>query len=111
VRWRPLQVSHRYPAGEPFAFALPALERVPEGTPVEVTFEPSGDKPSWLQLDHERLQMRGTAPRTAEEQTYRLIVRAHTEEGNDSLLLVLLTITGQPERGTSTPQLRGHWAW
>jgi hypothetical protein len=111
VRWRPLQVSYRYPAGEPFVFPLPALERIPEGTPVEVTLEASGDKPNWLQLDHERLQMRGTAPRTAEEQTYRLIVRAHTEEGNDGLLLVLLTITGQPERSTPTPQFRGHWAW
>jgi hypothetical protein len=111
VRWRPLQVSYRYPAGELFVFPLPTLERIPEGTPVEVTFEASGDQPSWLQLDHERLEMRGTAPRTAEEQTYRLIVRAHSEEGNDSLLLVSLTITGQPERSTPTPQLRGHWAW
>jgi hypothetical protein len=117
VRWRPLEVSYRYPAGEPFVFPLPALERTPEGTTVEVTLEASGDEPSWLQLDRERLQMHGTAPRTAEEQTYRLIVRANAEEGNDSRLLVLLTITGQPERAgqpersTPTPQLRGHWAW
>jgi hypothetical protein len=111
VRWRPLQISYDYPAGEPFAFPLPALESTPEGMPIEVTLEASGDELSWLQLDHERLHIRGIAPLTAEDQTYRLIVRAHAEQGSDSRLLVLLTITGQPSRITPAPQLRGHWAW
>jgi len=111
VRWQPLQVSYHYPAGEPFVFPLPPLARTPEGMPVEVTLEASGDEPSWLQLDLDRLHIRGTAPLTVEDQTYRLIVRAHAEQGSDSQLLVLLTITGQPHRMIPTPQLPGHWTW
>jgi Putative Ig domain len=111
VRWQSLQVARHYPAGEPFVFALPALERIPEGLPIEMTLETSGDGPSWLELDRERLSIRGTAPVTAEDQTYRFSVRAHAEQGSDSRLFVLLTITGQPDRITPTPQLRGHWTW
>jgi hypothetical protein len=111
VRWQPLRVSYRCPAGEPFVFPLPTLARTPEGMPVEVTLEASGDVPSWLQFDRERLQIGGTAPLTADDQTYQLTLRAHAEQGSDSRLLVLLTIIGQPNRVTPPSQLRSHWTW
>jgi hypothetical protein len=111
LQWQPLQVAHHYRAGEPFEFPLPRLERMPEGMPVEVTLEASGDQPSWLQLDYERLNIRGTAPLVAANQTYRLSVRAHTVQGSDSRLLVLLTITGEPDRSAPVRQLPGHWTW
>jgi general secretion pathway protein A len=111
VRWQPLQVSYRAPAGEPFVFRLPTLVHTPEGRPVEVTLEAPGDEPRWLLLDHERLRISGTAPLTAADQTYRVGIRAHAEQGGDSRLLVLLTITGQPDRRTSTPRLPVHWSW
>jgi hypothetical protein len=111
LQWQPLQISHYYRAGEPFEFSLPRLERMPEEMPVEVTLEASGDQPSWLQLDHERLNIRGTAPLVAANQTYRLSVRAHTVQGSDSRLLVLLTITGEPDRSAPVRQLPGHWTW
>jgi hypothetical protein len=111
VRWQPLQASYHSPAGEPFVFPLPILAHTPEEMPVEVTLEASGDEPSWLQLDPDRLLIRGNAPVSAEDQTYRLIIRAHAEQGSDSRLLVLVTITGQPDRMTPPPQLPGHWTW
>jgi hypothetical protein len=111
VRWQQLQVAYNAPRGEPFMLPLPTLERTPQGIPVDVTLEASGDRPGWLQLDRERLHIRGTPPLTAQGQTYRLIVRAHGEQGSDSRLLVLLTITGQPDQTPPTPRLRGHWAW
>jgi hypothetical protein len=111
LQWQPLQLSQHYRVGEPFEFPLPQLERMPEGMPVEVTLEDSGDQPSWLQLDRERLYIRGTAPLVAANQTYRLSVRAHTAQGSDSRLLVLLTITGELDRSAPVRQLPGHWAW
>jgi hypothetical protein len=111
VQWQTLQVSSHAPAGEPLALPLPALAGVPEGMPVEITLDMSGDEPNWLQLDRERLSIHGTAPLTAEDQTYRLIVRAHAAPGSGSRLLILLTIRGQPERIPPTPQLPGHWSW
>ena len=111
LRWPPLEASYQAPAGEPFVFPLPPLAHTPAGRPVDVTLEASGDEPSWLQLDRERLSIGGTAPLAAEDRTYRLMIRAHAEQGGDSQLLVLLTITGQPDRVTPPPQLRGHWTW
>ena len=111
LQWQPLQISHYHRAGEPFEFPLPRLERVPENMPVEVTLEPSGDQPSWILLDRERLHLRGTAPLEAVNQTYQLNVRAHTKQGSDSRLLVLLTITDQPDRSPPVRGLPGHWAW
>ena len=111
LQWQALQVSHDSPAGEPFEFPLPRLERTPEGLPIEVSLEAAGESPSWLQLDRERLLIRGTAPLTAAHQTYRLIVHAHAAQGIDSRLLVLLTITSQPEQTTPIRQLPGHWTW
>jgi Putative Ig domain len=97
VRWQQPYVSYQYPAGQQFTLALPPLERSPEGLPVEVALEVSGDRPSWLTFDRERLSMRGRAPRTAEEKTYQFIVRAQAEHGSESRLQVSLTIKGQPE--------------
>jgi hypothetical protein len=111
LRWPPLEASYQAPAGEPFVFPLPSLAHTPAGRPVDVTLEASGDEPSWLQLDRERLSIGGTAPLAAEDRTYRLMIRAHAEQGGDSQLLVLLTITGQPDRVTPPPQLHGHWTW
>jgi hypothetical protein len=111
VQWQTLQVSYHAPAGEPFAIALPALTGVPAGTPVDITLDSSGDEPSWLQLDGERFHLRGTAPLTTEDQTYRLIVRAQAAPGSDSRLVFLLTIRGQPDQLAPAPQLPGHWSW
>jgi putative secretion ATPase (PEP-CTERM system associated) len=111
VQWQPLQVSYRAPAGEPFVFRLPALVHTPEGRPLQVTLEAPGDEPRWLLFDHEQLRISGTAPLTAADQTYQFRIRAHAEPGGESQLLVLLTITGQPNRLPSTPQLPGHWSW
>jgi Putative Ig domain len=111
LQWQPLQISHHYPAGEPFEFPLPQLERRPEGIPVDVSLEASGDQPRWLQLDRDQLHIRGTAPLTAANQTYRLSVRAQAAPGSDSRLVVLLTITGPSERKAPVRQLPGHWAW
>jgi hypothetical protein len=109
--WLPLEASYQAPAGEPFAFPLPSLAHTPAGRPVDVTLEASGDAPSWLQLDRERLSIGGTAPLAAEDRTYRLRIRARVGQGGDSQLLVLLTITGRPDRATPPLQLRGHWTW
>jgi hypothetical protein len=111
VRWQQPQVAYHSPAGQPFVFPLPTLKRTPEGMPIEVTLEASGDKPSWLDLDRERLYIHGTAPRAAQDQVYRLMVRAHAEQGSDSRLIVLLTITDQPDQVTPTRKLPSHWAW
>ena len=83
----------------------------PEGRPVQVTLEAPGDEPHWLLLDHDRFHISGTAPLTATDQTYQLRIRAQAEPGVDSRLLVLLTITGPPNRVTSTPRLPSHWSW
>jgi hypothetical protein len=111
VQWQPSQVSYRAPAGQPFVFPLPTLERTPEGMPVEVTLDESGDAPPWLQLDPERLDIRGTAPLTTEDQTYGVVVRVRAAQGSESRLSLWLTITGQPEGNTPPPQLPGHWTW
>lgn len=97
VRWQQPQVSYQHPAGDQFTFPLPKLEYSPEGVPVEVTLDASGDRPSWLHFDRERLQIRGSAPITAEDKTYQLIFRAQTEHGGESRLALSLTIIGQPE--------------
>jgi hypothetical protein len=92
-------------------FPLPILAHPPEGMPVDVTLEALGDEPSWLRLDRERLSIGGTAPLVAEDRTYRLIIRAHPEQGGDGRLLVWLRIIGQPDRSPVTPRLPGHWTW
>lgn len=114
VRWQEPVVSHHYPAATQFAFALPKLDRNPEGVAVDVALEASSDRPSWLQFDHHQLSMHGMAPGTAEDQTYRLSVRARAQRGGDSQLLVLLTIAAQPDQSamiSPIPRLRGHWTW
>ena len=111
VRWQQAVVSHQYPAVKPFSFSLPELERSPEGIPVDVGLDAAGDSPSWLQFDRESLALQGVAPPSAQDQTYRLIMRARTAQGSDSQLLVLLTITGQAAETPSPPRLPGHWSW
>jgi type II secretory pathway predicted ATPase ExeA len=111
LQWKHRQVSYHAQAGVPFAFPLPTLAFPPEERPVQLTLEAPGDEPPWLLFDHERLHIRGTAPLTAADQTYQLRIRAHAEPGVDSRLLVLLTITGSPNRITSTPQFPSHWSW
>lgn len=111
LRWQSVQISHRYPAGAPFVLPLPVLERTPEGVAIQVRLDGSGDTPNWLQLDGERLHIRGTAPLVTEDRTYRLVVRARAEQGGDSRLLVWLTIAAQPDQAAPAPQLPGHWSW
>jgi putative secretion ATPase (PEP-CTERM system associated) len=111
LQWKHLQVSYHAQAGVPFVFPLPTLAYPPQERPVHVTFEVPGDEPHWLVLDQERLHISGTAPLTATDQTYQLRIRAQAEPGVDSQWLVLLTITGPPNRMTSTPQFPGHWSW
>jgi hypothetical protein len=111
LRWPPLEASYQAPAGEPFVFPLPPLAHTPAGRPVDVTLEASGDEPSWLQLDRERLSIGGTAPLAAEDRTYRLMIRAHAAQGGDGRWLVWLRIIGQPARRPVTPQLFHHWTW
>lgn len=118
MRWQSVQISYHYPAGEPFILPLPALAGMPERTPVEIALETANNPPRWLELDRQSLSIRGTAPQTAAGQTYQLYIRAHTQQGSDSRLLVSLTITAQPELlppppqpETPTPRLRGHWTW
>jgi hypothetical protein len=111
VQWQSPQVTYHLPAGEPFELPLPALERLPGGSPIEITLQDVGETPSWLELNRERLSIRGTAPLATVNQTYRLTVHARTAAGSDSRLLLLLTILDQPASGPTTPKLRGHWTW
>jgi energy-coupling factor transporter ATP-binding protein EcfA2 len=111
LRWPPVEVSYQAPAGEPFVFLLPSLVHTRAGRPVDVTLEASGDEPSWLQLDRERLSIGGTAPLAAEDRTYRLMIRAHAAQGGDGRWLVWLRIIGQPARRPVTRQFPGHWTW
>jgi len=111
VRWKATEISHQLIAGEPFEFMLPALEGVPAELPVELTLEASGDMPRWLELDRKGRSIRGTTPVTTAGQAFRLNVRAHTNAGGDSRLLIRLTIADQHDRITPSPQLRGHWTW
>jgi hypothetical protein len=109
--WPPLEVSYQVSAGEPFVFSLPPLACTPVGRPVDITLEASGDEPGWLQLDRERLSIGGTALLTAEDRTYRLVIRAHAAQGGDGQWLVWLRIIGQPARRPVTLQLPHHWTW
>jgi hypothetical protein len=111
VSWPPLEASYQVPAGEPFMFPLPISPHPPEGMPVDVALEASGDEPSWLQLDRWRLSIGGTAPLVAEDRTYCLIIRTHAGQGGDGRLLVWLTIRGQPDRSPVTRRFPGHWTW
>jgi hypothetical protein len=97
VRWQQPYLSYQHPAGVPFRFPLPTLERPPEEVPVGVMLETPSASPSWVQLDHAGLHIRGTAPITAADQTYQLIVLAKAEDGRESRLPLYLTIRGQPE--------------
>jgi double zinc ribbon protein/putative Ig domain-containing protein len=117
VRWQSPHVSYQQPAGTPFTLPLPSLERTPEGLPVEVTCDASGDWPTWLQCDRDALRISGTAPLMAEDRTYHLIVAATTDEGSESRLSFDLTITGQatpllpppPEASRPTPPGSVRW--
>jgi Putative Ig domain len=104
----PLQAFYQAPAGEPFVFPLPPLAHTPEGMPFDVTLEASGDEPSWLKLDRERLSIGGTAPLVAENRTYRLMIRAHAGQGGDGRLLVWLRIIGRSDQNPVTSLLPHH---
>jgi hypothetical protein len=91
VRWQQPYLSYQHPAGVPFRFPLPTLERPPEEVPVAVMLETPSASPSWVQLDHAGLHIRGTAPITAADQTYQLIVLAQAEDGRESRLPLYLT--------------------
>jgi hypothetical protein len=111
VWWQQSQASYQQAAGTQFTIPLPNLERSPDGLPVEVMLDSSGDWPSWLQLDREGLRISGTAPITAEDRTYDLIFDAKTENGGESRLQFSLTITGQSEPKARQNLLRPHHFW
>jgi hypothetical protein len=106
VQWQQPSVSYQFSGGQQFTVPLPMLERSPEGTPVEVALDETGDRPDWLHFDREQLSIQGMAPSSAEDQTYRLIIRAQAKQASESLLQVSLTISGQPEPPVSPVLLR-----
>jgi hypothetical protein len=111
MQWQSPREAYQASVGEAFHFPLPALKHLPGGASVAPTLEVSGEAPTWVELDRQRLNIHGTAPLTSEGQTYRFVVRARTPQGSESRLPVLLTVVAPAEPMPTAPQLRGHWAW
>ena len=88
---------YQQPAGQPFSFLLPRLERVPASVPVAITLDPTSSQPSWLEFDPKALQISGVTPMAGDDQVYHLIVEARVEDGHASRLNVYTTIIGGPE--------------
>jgi hypothetical protein len=95
VRWKQGQVFFQHPAGQPFAFLLPGLERTPVAAPVEITMEPSSYRPSWMEFDPKELLLSGVAPAIANDQAYHLVFEAKAKDGNVSRLDVYMSIIGE----------------
>ena len=104
VQWEQSQVSYELPAGSWFALLLPALSNIPEGLPVEVSLDASGQWPSWLHFARDTLTLSGKVPITEINKTFHLTFRAKTEQERDSPLQVFLTIIKQTEPLASTPR-------
>ena len=64
-------VLTRLPRESRLCSRCPPWRTRPRGGPSTSRSRASGDEPSWLQLDRERLSIGGTAPRAAEDRTYR----------------------------------------
>jgi hypothetical protein len=95
VRWKQGQAFYQHPAGQPFAFFLPKLERIPAAVPVEIALEPSSYRPSWMAFDPQALLLSGVAPMIEEDQAYHLVFAASAEDGRASRLDVYVNIIGE----------------
>jgi hypothetical protein len=105
VQWTRNVVFYEQPSGTSFTLPLPALEQAPSDGAIAVTLESTGEPLDWLDFDAAALVISGTAPPTAEDRTYRLILRARGADGAESLLHVYFIITGQMARLTSPPRV------
>jgi len=94
VQWVQTTVSYQLLTGKPLTVSLPRLQRTPESLPVKVTLDVSDSMPMWLTFDPEKLVLSGTAPPQEIGKTYHLTFRAHTADGLESLLQLVLNIVG-----------------
>ena len=92
VLWKHTTIAYQFPTNKPFTVPLSPLQLAPDNVPVKVTFEASDSRPLWLNFDPDTLTLSGIAPATATGKTYRLIFRARTTDGLESLLELTLTI-------------------
>jgi hypothetical protein len=95
VQWVQTTLSYQLPTGTPLTMSLPQLQRIPEDLPVTVTLHVSDSTPTWLTFDPAKLVLSGTAPVQDTGKTYRLTFRAHTTDGLESLLQLVVTLRGQ----------------
>ena len=92
VQWGQNTVFYQFLTGKPLTVSLPQLHRTPEAVPVKVTLDVSNSTPMWLNFDSEKLALSGTAPPQETGKTYHLTFRAHTADGLESLLHLVLTV-------------------
>jgi hypothetical protein len=97
VRWKQDQAFFQHPAGQPFAFFLPKLERRPAAGPVEIRLEPSSYRPRWMEFDPKALLLSGVAPIIEYDQGYHLVFEARAEDGGASRLDVYVNITAEAD--------------
>ena len=90
--WKHTTIAYQFPTDKPFTVPLSPLQHTPDNVPVKVMFEASDSRPLWLNFDPDTLTLSGIAPATATGKTYRLIFRARTTDGLESLLELTLTI-------------------
>jgi hypothetical protein len=95
LQWVQTTLSYQFPTGTPLTMSLPQLQRIPEDLPVTVTLHVSDSTPTWLTFDPAKLVLSGTAPIQDTGKTYRLTFRAHTTDGLESLLQLVVTLRGQ----------------
>ena len=95
VQWVQTTVSYQLPTGTPLTVSLPQLQRIPENLPVTVILNISDSTPTWLTFDPAKLVLSGTAPPQDIGKTYHLTFRAHTTDGLESLLQLVVTLKGQ----------------
>jgi general secretion pathway protein A len=95
VQWVQPTLSYQLPTGTPLTVSLPQLQRTPEDLPVTVALQVSDSTPTWLNFDPAKLVLNGTAPQQDTGKTYHLIFRAHTTDGLESFLQLVVTLRGQ----------------
>jgi hypothetical protein len=95
VQWVQTTLSYQLPTGTPLTVSLPQLQRIPEDLPVTVALQVSDSTPAWLNFDPAKLVLSGTAPQQDIGKTYYLTFRAHTPDGLESFLQLVVTLRGQ----------------
>ncbi|MGE3541150.1 MAG: AAA family ATPase [Candidatus Tectimicrobiota bacterium] len=98
VQWSQSLTTYQLPVGRPASIALPVLQRFPAEVPVTVTLEHAAALPRWLTFHAEHLLFSGTPPLQEAGKTYTVIVRAHTADGMESRLQMLLSLVAQGRR-------------